>query len=309
MRGLVTEPSAPMGLALTELPDPEPADNQAVVAVRAFSLNRGEVGHIPGLAPQTLMGWDAAGVVVRAAADGSGPAAGERVFGSIRARGTWAELAAIPTRSLAVLPEAVSVAAGSALPVAGGTAMQALRHGGQLLGKRVLVTGAAGGVGRIAVQLAALAGADVVAVVGSARRAETVTSLDLPAVRTEIGMSADGEPADLILESAGGDSLTAAFHRIAPWGTIVTYGRSAGQPGQVPPDWFFRSARLCGLRYSHGQAGAPHDGDELALLADLVARGQLDPGVTAEAGWDEMDGMLDALVQRRIDGKAVLHIR
>jgi NADPH:quinone reductase-like Zn-dependent oxidoreductase len=308
LRAVVTDPDAPVGVAIADLPDPQPRANQALVAVRSVSLNRGEVGHIPNLSPGTLMGWDAAGVVVQQAADGSGPVVGERIFGSIQARGTWAERAAVPTRSLGVLPAGVSFAAGSALPVAGGTALQALRHGGDLLGKQVLVTGAAGGVGRIAVQLAARSGADVTAVVGSAERAEAVDNLDLTRVHTEIGMSAEGSRADLILESAGGDSLTAAFDRVAPGGTIVTYGRSSGQPGQVPPGWFYQRARLVGLTYTHGPTGAPTGPPDLALLADLVARGWLDPGVSLEAPWEEIDSVVRALVQRQVAGKAVLHV-
>jgi NADPH:quinone reductase-like Zn-dependent oxidoreductase len=309
MRAYVASPDHPGGYTLTEAPDPVPRPHQALVRVEAFSLNRGEIGHIAGLPPGTVLGWDVAGTVIEAASDGSGPPAGAPVFGCSHDRGAWAERVAVDTRSLAVRPDGASVAAGSTLGIAGLTALYALRHGGSLLGRTVIVTGAAGGVGRLAVQLAHASGAHVVAVVGSdPARAEAVTSLGLDRVTVEVGLSPEGRPAHLILESVGGDSLSAALARVTVGGVVVTYGRSSAQPGSVAPDWFFRNATLRGLSVPHDLAAEDSQPTALEILGAEVAAGRLDPGISLERDWTELAEAIEALMGRRVAGKAVLRI-
>src|SRR5207245_2791439 len=107
----------------------------------------------------------------RAAESGTGPPVGSRVVGMVDQAG-WAEQVAVPASRIAVLPDSVSFAAAATLPVAGLTALRALRLGGMLLGRRVLVTGASGGVGHLAVQMAARSGAQVTAVIRNPQRGQ-----------------------------------------------------------------------------------------------------------------------------------------
>jgi NADPH2:quinone reductase len=172
MRALVSRPQEPFA-ELADVPGRPPAPSEAVVAVRAVSLNRGECRRLATMESGTVAGWDLAGDVEQAAADGSGPAVGARVVGILPV-GAWAQRVAVPTEYLAVLPDELTYEQASTLPVAGLTALRSLELGGFILGKRVLVTGASGGVGRFAVQLAHLAGAHVTAL---ARRTAGLTEL------------------------------------------------------------------------------------------------------------------------------------
>ena len=158
MRAVVADPAIPERLALREVDAPTPLPNEALVRVCAISLNRGEVRAAMNTTVLTRPGWDVAGIVERAAGDGSGPHEGARVVGQLTS-GAWAELAAVPTHALAELPERVSFAQAAPLPVAGLTALYALEKGGGLIERPVLITGASGGVGLFAVELARLAGA------------------------------------------------------------------------------------------------------------------------------------------------------
>ena len=155
IRAVVVDPEAQGKLAirLVELRDPDRDEVQ--VRVTAISLNRGETRRaLQVAAPGWRPGWDFAGVVEREAADGSGPKSGARVVG-ILPSGAWAERVNCRSHAVAVLPDGCSDAQAATLPVAGLTALHALRQGGLLLGRKVLVDGASGGVGHLACQLAA----------------------------------------------------------------------------------------------------------------------------------------------------------
>lgn len=290
---------------LTEVPEPEPARDEAVVEVRATSLNRGEVRRLLDAPAGARPGWDIAGVVVRAAANGRGPKEGARVVGLLPG-GAWAQRVAVPIDMLAELPEGVSFAAAATLPVAGLTALKALQLGGLLLERRVLITGAAGGVGRFAIQLAAQSGAHVTGIVSRPERARGLR--ELGADEIVIGDFPADRAWDLILESVGGASLAAALTSVAPGGLVVSFGNSSREPVTFDASSFYMrpGARVYGfLLFTELQreGSGPRD---LRLLADLVARGRLDPQIAFEESWRNADRAFAALMERQVDGKAVL---
>src|SRR5690606_9464325 len=144
------------------------------------------------LAAGTRLGWDFAGIVESAAADGTGPAAGTRVVGLMPgAGGAWAERSALPSAALAAVPGAVSRGAAWTTAAAGRTALHAVSRGGGLLGRNVLVTGASGGVGTIAVQRARASGATVTGLVRQERHGDAVMAAGAHhVVADETGMGA-----------------------------------------------------------------------------------------------------------------------
>jgi NADPH2:quinone reductase len=307
MRALVIGDGGSLGLG--DASEPEPLSDEALVAVRAFSLNRGELRAVSGGAPGTVPGWDVAGVVERAAADGSGPPEGARVAGLVE-RGAWAERAAVPTWAMAELPDAVTFEQAAVLPVAGLTAYQTLALGGPLPGARVLVTGAAGGVGRLAVQLAAGAGAHVIGIASSPERAADLP--DLGTAEIEYELDPDGDTVDLVLESVGGASLAAALQRVKPGGVVVSFGASAGEPTTFEARTLFGrapGARLHGYLVFAAARQERRAARDLGRLAWLVALGRLDPQVGIVATWDEAPALLAQLRDRQVPGKAVLLVR
>jgi len=303
---LVNTPSAPISVELRDVTEPEPAANEAIVEVHAFSLNRGELALL-ALRPE---GWrpgqDIAGVVVQAAADGSGPKEGTRVVALVDGAG-WSQRVAAPTARMAVLPDNISFASAATLPVAGLTALRVVRLGCSLLGRRVLITGAAGGVGRFAVQLAALAGAEVTGVVGRPERATGLAERGATAVVTNI-QEAEGL-FDLILESVGGSSLMGAISKVAPGGIIVMYGMTSREETSLNFANFAGHAGARLLAFFIYESGTPASmGVDLATLVSLVASGKLTPEIGLEDSWHNLYRAATVLRDRNVNGKAVFHI-
>jgi NADPH:quinone reductase len=305
MLAVVNTPDGPQPVAIREVAEPAPKPNEALVAVHAFSLNRGELRLFQVRPEGWRPGQDIAGVVVGPAADGSSPPAGTRVVALCDWEG-WAERALVPSHRIAPIADSVSFAAAAALPVAGLTALRSLRHGAPLLGKRVLITGAAGGVGNLAVQLAARSGARVTAVVGSPERARILDGLGAAAIVTDI-REAQGR-FELILEAAGGASLKAAIERVAHKGTVVVFGNSSGEPTEFTFRDFaeHQNARIQAFHYFTSE---PEErfGPDLALLASLVADGSLKPRIVTQS-WREIPRIGPLLRDRQIAGKAIFTI-
>jgi NADPH:quinone reductase-like Zn-dependent oxidoreductase len=301
MRALVADSSAPGRIALRNVPEPVPAPGEVLVEVRAFSLNRGELRMLGTAADGWRPGWDFAGILQSDVKQG--PRAGARVVG-IRQSGAWAERVAVSQAWMAELPDSVSFAQAAALPAAGLTALRILRLGPAILGRRVLVTGASGGVGRFAIQLAHLGGAEVTALVSSSSaRAAGLRELGADEVVSDIAQLRGRF--DLIMESVGGDTLGRLVTMVDPQGTLVMFGNSSNDltTFNVRDIYLDALIRLQGFELFVG--GDPF-GRDLSYLVTLVAGRRLDPQLASELSWEEMPEALELLRNRDAAGKVAL---
>jgi NADPH:quinone reductase-like Zn-dependent oxidoreductase len=229
------------GLALTEMPDPRAAENDVIVRVHAAGFTPGELDW-PGTwtdragrdRTPSVPGHELSGVVAALGYGTTGLTVGQRVFGPTDStrNGSLAEYAAVEARNLAPLPAGVDHVVAAALPISGLTAWQGLfDHGRLATGQTVLIHGAAGGVGSIAVQLARGAGARVI---GTGRAADKDTALSLGA-DAFLDLQSDhldeaGE-VDVVFDVIGGDILDRSAALVRAGGTLVTIAA----PPQVRP--------------------------------------------------------------------------
>lgn len=314
IRSVVVDPDDEARLVIKRVEIAEPRYNEALVQVKAFSLNRGEVSKSYTYAEAGWRpGWDFAGVVERAAETGAGPKVGDRVVGMVK-EGAWAEKVAAPVEQIATLPDAVRFEQAATLPVAGLTALHALRQGGLLLERNVLITGATGGVGDFAIQLAKLSGARVVAHVRRPEQSPLVQvwGADKVVVGDRLRDAAKEQaPFDIIVESVGGEVLSDALAMLAEGGVCVNLGASAGHQVTFDGATFFLTgrAKLYGLfLFDEFKAGETASAG-LAALARLVAASKVTPHISVETGWESIADVTRQLVDRKYLGKAVLQVR
>lgn len=305
MLALTTTGNADL-LELTEVADPQPAANEALVRVSATSLNRGEIIRSKNAPAGERPGWDLVGVVERAAERGGGPPAGATVV-ELMNTGAWAERVAVPTDFLAVIPDGVTPEQAVCLPVAGMTAFRTLALGGFPVGKSVLVTGASGGVGHLAVQLARSAQMTVTGLIRNPE-ADAGAAAACHHVIRDIG-EAQG-PFAHILDGVGGDVLTRCLDVVAPHGMVVSFASTLLDPSTLGPRWFgahlgatLRSFLLFDeLRYTQSAAS------DLAALCALVAAGTLNIHIDVTADWSRAGELARDLLDRKVSGKIVLTI-
>ncbi|MCX4976961.1 zinc-binding dehydrogenase [Streptomyces sp. NBC_00620] len=305
MRALIVDPTAPGRLRLGDAPDPVPGPGQVLIEVRHTSLNAAELFFAERAAPGEVIGFDAAGVVVTASADGTGPVVGSRVVGFAEGGGFGA-LRAMDAADVAVVPDGVELGEAATLPVAAGTALRALEQAGSLLGRRVLVTGASGGVGGFAVQLAALGGAYVIGVAGSEESARGLA--ELGADEVAIGLSGVTLPVDVVVDTAGGDQLVAAYGLLAPGGSLQSVGWAAGHGASLPVGSTLGSPIPKTIVSVYNGAGLTDRRAQLDRLLALVAAGRLRVPVGWRGPWDKVADAVEALGNRRLRGKAVLDV-
>jgi NADPH:quinone reductase-like Zn-dependent oxidoreductase len=301
MRAVVADPDAPAGFSVAEISEPRPGPGQVLVEAHHVSLNRGDLnGARSGRVPAgSVLGSDVAGVVVRSTA--GGPPVGARVVAL--AQGAFAGRVAVDIDAVTEVPETVDLAEAATVPVAGLAAIQAVRAGlleTPVKGARVLITGAAGGVGRFAVQLGTYAGGHIIAVAKDGHAAE-LAELGAEEVITDIAELA--EPVDLVLDTVGGPQLVAAWQHLATGGSVQCIGWSSGEPAVFPPYSTVGPAKSLSSFLI-----TPPVAPDLANLVRLLKQGSLRVKISWRGPLARIADAGQALLDRQISGKAVLDL-
>ncbi len=318
MKALVRDRyGSPDALRVEEVQQPSPEDDRSLVRVRASSVNRKEWYELRGrpvlfrpmmggtLRPKVrLMGTDVAGVVEAVGKDVEGLSVGDEVFGS--GPGAYAEY--VMAKYVVRKPANVSFEEAAAVPIAGLTALQGLRDHGELQsGQRVLVNGASGGVGTMAVQIAKALGADVTAVC-STRNVERVRELGADRVidYTREDFTRSSDRYDLVTDVAGSRSWRCLRRILAPDGRVVIVGSPSGGP-ILGPVGHIAAMKLA----SRGRAKffvTQMNTADLETLAEMLADGRLTPAVDRTYDLAEAPAALRAMGEGHVRGKLVLTI-
>jgi NADPH:quinone reductase-like Zn-dependent oxidoreductase len=335
MRGYVlTRYGDASAMQLRDVPVPEPARGEVQIRVHAAGLNpvdfkirQGSLRMIARLPLPVVAGNELAGVVTKVGGGVSTFATGDRVFARVDKLklGAFAEYAVVAADLVAHLPADLDFTQAAGLPLAGLTALQALRDELRLThGSRVLITGGAGGVGTLAIQLATWLGAEVTTT-ASPRGADLVRRLGAHRVidytRERFVEVLDGRPFDGALDLVGGQNLVDAFRVVRPGGTVVAVTgtpepRTARQDlGRGFPLTTLFWAASAGIRRQARRHGVtyrymfmrPH-GADLAQLAQLVQSKELEVIVDREFAFDQIGAALEYLEQGRAKGKVVVRL-
>ncbi|MFI6875376.1 NADP-dependent oxidoreductase [Streptomyces sp. NPDC050400] len=289
------------GLTLAELPHPHAAENDVIVKVHAAGFTPGELDW-PGTwtdragrdRTPSVPGHELSGVVVELGYGTTGLTIGQRVYGLTdwARNGTLAQYTAVEARNLAPLPADVDHVTAAALPISGLTAWQALfDHADLRTGQSVLIHGAAGGVGSIAVQLARSAGAHVI---GTGRADDRDRALGLGAhafVDLQAEKLEDVGDVDVVFDVIGGEILERSTALVRPGGTLVTIA----EPASVHP----RDGRAVFFVVEPDRA-------RLSDLAQRVRDGRLKPLVGDVRPLDEAIAAFTPA--KRTPGKTIIRV-
>ena len=313
---------SPDVLRFEEIAMPTPGDNDVLLQVRGASVNpvdwhfmRGEpyaVRLVTGLPKpkDPRLGVDVAGVVESVGRNVTRFQTGDEVFGA--GKGAFAEYACAPESSLVTKPPNLTFEQAAAVPIAGISALQGLRDAGQIQpGDRVLINGAAGGVGTFAVQIAKSFGANVTGVC-STRNVELVRSLGADHVidYTHEDFTRSGQPFDLILDCIGNHSLSAIRRALNPRGRQVPVGAQAGRWMLGP---LTRSVRAMVLSKFSNRKLVPFflaklNHEALTTLRELLESGKVTPVIDRRYKLSETPEAIRYLEEGHARGKVVITV-
>jgi NADPH:quinone reductase-like Zn-dependent oxidoreductase len=311
-------------LELRDIARPAPKDGEVLIRVRAAGLHRGDWHVMTGLPylirlvvptlglrrPKTpVLGMDVAGTVEAVGGGVTRFQPGDAVFGWTD--GAFAEYATAPQDQLAAMPAALDFEQAAVVPISGFAALQALRDVGEIqAGQRVLVIGAAGGVGSFAVQLAKAFGAEVTGV-GSTTQLDLIRALGAEHVidYTREDVTDGTRHWDLVLDTAGHRSLSRLRRALTPTGTLVIVG-SEGRGRWL--GGFDRNLRAVALSRFVGQrlrmlSSTPRPRD-LQTLRELVEAGKLTPAVDRTYPLAEVPDAIRHMVAGHVRGKLAITV-
>jgi NADPH:quinone reductase-like Zn-dependent oxidoreductase len=284
-------PGGLSGLVYEEIETPEPGPGEALIEVQAAAITRDELGWTSDRLPATPS-FEFSGVVAAVGANVDDLVVGESVYGlaDFDREGVAAEYAVVRSELLAPKPQSIGHVESAAIPLAALTAWQGLfDNGGLTNGQRVLVQGAAGGVGHFAVQLARHRGAYVIGTT-SAGNDESVRELGADEVMTAIPDAF--EPVDLVFDTVGGERLESAPAVIRPGGRLVSVAEEPPQTPEISSTYFVVEPSR----------------DQLVELAKLVDGGKLRPTIDAVFPLSESRNAFERTMGDRRRGKVVLQV-
>lgn len=304
-------------IELRELETPTPTDDEVRIDVRAASINALDYASVGGRpfvvrlmmglrAPKhTQLGVDVAGVIDVVGSNVTAFKPGDRVFGNCR--GAFAESACAPPSALVAIPDGVTFEQAASLPVASFTALQALRKGNIAAGHRVLVNGAAGGVGTFAVQLAKHFGAHVTGVTHT-QTLELVRSLGADVVMdyTREDFTQNGERYDLILDCHATHGLLRCRRALNPRGAYIVIGAPFTGTTQL-----LALVLKCVVLSAFGKRKlslfmAKRNPADLATVMQLVKDGKVRPAIDRHYPLDEIRDAIIYIAEGHARGKVVV---
>jgi NADPH:quinone reductase-like Zn-dependent oxidoreductase len=323
MKAIVyTEYGSPDVLHLKDVGKPVPADAEVLVKVQAVSVNAADL-HLLRADPflirlssgflkpkHTILGSDIAGRVEAVGSSVTQFKPGDEVFGDISACGWggFAEYVCVRENALVLKPTNLSFEQAAAVPMAAVTALQGIRHAGQIRpGQKVLINGASGGVGTFAVQLAKSFGAEVTAVC-STRNLETARSIGADHVidYTKEDFATNGQQYDLILAANGDRSISDYKRALSPKGVYVQTGGSMGQMTQamIQGPWI----SMTGSKKMGNMGVAKPNQNDLAFMKELLETGKVKPVIDRCYPLSEVPAALRYLEEGHARGKVVITV-
>ena len=312
--------NGPSSLALADVETPTAGEGTVLIDVAYAGVtfpellqSRGQYQMQPPL-PYT-MGSEVAGTIRELGEGVTGLSVGDRVLG-VAGTGAYAEVMAVPAASVLPLPESVSLASGAGMPMNLLTADFALRVRGRLeKGQSVLIHGAAGGLGSALVQVALAYGAEVIAVVSTQEKADTVANLGAHHVvfvddfKTEV-KEIFPRGVDLVADPVGGDRFTDSLRCLTTFGTLLVLGFTAGQIPEVKVNrLLLGNISVAGVGWGAALSGRPEMvAQQWESLWPHLSAGALDPTIHTVLPLQRAGEALEIIDSRSVRGKVLLEV-